>query len=149
MEPAPVYPRVATLLAQHPWSVHPDRFVVVGLEPRLQRLALQLLVNTQASFFQCVVEPQEVTLVLPEHIWRELEPAFPHAREQLSFRLLQFNHDLPDDLVGFMAVVADALAQAGVPLLAVCSFSRDSLLVREDDLPTAIQALEQLSTFHQ
>ena len=35
------------------------------------------------------------------------------------------------DLVGFLALVAGKLAEAGVPIGAVCGFSRDHLFVAE------------------
>ena len=47
--------------------------------------------------------------------------------------------------MGFLAAAARALAAARVPILAVCSFSKDHLLVREAQLAVALAALEALA----
>jgi hypothetical protein len=85
-----------------------------------------------------------VTLVLEEPDWRAISPAFPHARVERPYRLISFEADLPPDLVGFMALTSGALARAGVPLLALCGFHRDHLLVRESDLERAEGAIRAL-----
>jgi len=60
------------------------------------------------------------------------------------YRAISFDLDLPDGLVGFMAAISGALAAAGVPLLAVCGYARDHLLVREEHLERALHAIEVL-----
>jgi uncharacterized protein len=45
------------------------------------------------------------------------------------------------DVVGFLALVTRILAEAGVSCGALSAFSRDHLLVRQDDLPKALRAL--------
>ena len=48
--------------------------------------------------------------------------------------MISFDLDLPDDLVGFLAVASRALAEAGVPILAICGYTKDHILVREEHL---------------
>ena len=45
------------------------------------------------------------------------------------------------EVVGFLARVTGALAAAGVPLGAVCGFSRDHLFVAEAHLERALETL--------
>ena len=52
---------------------------------------------------------------------------------------------MPDDLVGFLAVASRALADAGVPILAICGYAKDHILVREGDLDRALAALTALA----
>jgi hypothetical protein len=94
-----------------------------------------------APFIQLIAEPDVLTLLLPQSDWRVLKPAFPHARVQTPFRVISFDLDLPDDLVGFLAVASRALAEAGVPILAICGYSKDHILVREEHLDRALAAL--------
>ena len=56
---------------------------------------------------------------------------------------------MPDGLVGFMAAISGALASANVPLLAVCGYTKDHLLVREEHLDAALRAIETLVNAHQ
>jgi uncharacterized protein len=134
-------PRIAILLRQARWQARPERFVLAGLNPNERVLALGLLAGVVSPFMQLIVEPDLLTLLLPQSDWRSLRPAFPHARVQQPFRVISFELDLPDDLVGFLAVASRALADAGVPILAICGYTKDHILVREEDLERALAAL--------
>jgi hypothetical protein len=136
--------QLRAVLAQISWRARPERFIVAGLEPRERLLALRLLVGVTGVFWQLVVEPDMVTLVLAEAEWRVMSHAFPHARVERHYRAISFDMDLPDGLVGFMAAISGALAGAGVPLLAICSYAKDHLMVREEYLATALGAIEAL-----
>lgn len=61
-----------------------------------------------------------------------------------GWKLLTFDMVLPFELVGFLARVASALADAGVSIFAVSAYSTDHVLVSADDLDTAIECLEGL-----
>ena len=58
-----------------------------------------------------------------------------------SHRIITFEADLPNDLTGFLAIVSEALAVAQVPIFVVSSFRTDHVLVREDDVRRARNAL--------
>ena len=137
-------PQLRSVLAQISWHARPERFVVAGLEPRERLLALRLLSGVTGSFWQLFVEPDMVTLVLAEAEWRAISQAFPHARVERHYRAISFEMDLPDNLVGFMAAISGALAGANVPLLAICGYTKDHLLVREEYLDAALSAIEGL-----
>jgi uncharacterized protein len=136
--------QLRAVLAQISWRTRPERFVVVGLELRERLLALRLLPGVTGAFWQLFVEPDMVTLVVAEAEWRTISHAFPHARVERNYRAISFEIDLPNGLVGFMAAISGALAGANVPLLAVCGYTKDHLLVREEYLEIALQAIEAL-----
>jgi hypothetical protein len=140
--------QLRAVLARISWHARPERFVVAGLEPRERLLALRLLPGVTGAFWQLFVEPDMVTLALAETEWRAISHAFPHARVERRYRAISFDMDLPDGLVGFMAAISGALAGAGVPLLAVCGYAKDHLLVREEYLETALGAIEALVKPH-
>ena len=133
--------RIATLLRQASWQARPERFVLAALEPNQRMVIARLMAGITAPFMQLIAEPDVLTLVLPQSEWRSLKPAFPHARVQAPFRVISFDLDLPDDLVGFLAVASRALADAGVPILAICGYTKDHILVREEHLERALAAL--------
>jgi hypothetical protein len=135
-------PRISILLQQARWLPRPERFVLAALKPNERMLALRLLAGITAPFMQLIAEPGVLTLLLPQADWRSLKPAFPHARVQAPFRVINFDLDLPDDLVGFLAAASRALAEAGVPILAICGYSKDHILVREEHLERALAALQ-------
>lgn len=137
-------PRLAGIVREMQWRVRPERLVLVGIDPREQPVALRLVSGFVGRFRQISVEPEVVTLALEESDWRTVSPAFPRARVERPYRAISFEVDLPPDLVGFMALISGALAAAGVPLLAMCGFTRDHLLVREGDLARAEAAVRNL-----
>lgn len=136
--------QLRTILGQMSWRARPEQFVVVGLAPRELPLALRLLPGVNGAFWQLVTEPDMITLVLAEAEWRVMNQAFPHARVERHYRVISFESDLPDGLVGFMAAVSGALAGAGVPLLAICGYAKDHLLVRAEFLDVAMAAIADL-----
>ena len=65
-------------------------------------------------------------------------------KAEIGWRMLSFRVILPFELVGFLAVVAQVLADAQISIFALSAYSTDHLLVKETDLPRAIQSLESL-----
>ena len=137
--------RISILLRQARWQARPERFVLAALEPNERVVVARLMAGVTAPFMQLIAEPDLLTLVLPKSDWRSLKPAFPHARVQEPFRVISFDLDLPNDLVGFLAVACRALAEAGVPILAICGYTKDHILVREEHLERALAALGALA----
>lgn len=131
-----------------PWHVRPERFVVAGIAAREQPVLLRLLGGMRAKFFQITIEPELVTLLLPEDDWRACSAAFTRPQIERPYRVISFDVDLPPDLLGFMAALSATMASAGVPLLAVSSFARDHLVVREADLEWATDAIAALVAAH-
>src|SRR5262249_54388774 len=138
-------PRISTLLRQARWRKRPERFTLVGLDPNERLVVARALAGITPPFMQLIVEPDLLPLLLPESDWRSLRPAFPNAQVQATFCVITFDLDLPDDLVGFLAVASQALAAAGVPILAICGFTKDHILVREEHLERALSALGALA----
>jgi hypothetical protein len=137
--------RIPILLRQARWQARPERFVLAALKPNERMVVARLLAGVTAPFMQLIAESDMLTLVLPQSDWRSLKPAFPHARVQQPFRVISFDLDLPNDLVGFLAVASRALAEAGVPILAICGYTKDHILVREEHLERALAALGALA----
>ena len=60
------------------------------------------------------------------------------------FRLIEVRVSLPFVAQGFIARITKAVADRGLNVLVVSTFSKDYFLVREEQGPTAIEALEAL-----
>ena len=63
------------------------------------------------------------------------------ARVEGGFRFVTLDVELPWDTVGYLARVTEILAGAGVSVGALSAFSRDHLLIKQDDLAKALRAL--------
>jgi hypothetical protein len=108
----------------------PDSFAVCRLEPN------ETVPTWAAGRFLSVTRtPDELSLTLPDY----LVPA--EVRAERGWRLLKVHGPLDMALVGILASLAVALAQANVSIFAISTYDTDYLLVRARQLETAIAAL--------
>jgi uncharacterized protein len=136
-------PHAAELLRRARVEVAPETFALVGLRHEDWRRLLEnpeLSPRPESNFF-LLRDPHEVTLLLDEEDWRAMRHAARDARVEAGFRLVTLDVELPWDVVGFLAHVAGILAAAGVPVGALSAFSRDHLLIKQDDLGKALRVL--------
>jgi hypothetical protein len=105
--------------------------------------AAGVLAEIGEPFSALVVDKDEVTLVLPEEDWQGFKARLPDYRAAGPFRLITFDLPLALDLVGFLALVSRALADASVTVLAFSAFERDHLLVPASQLEQAVAALRE------
>jgi hypothetical protein len=131
------------LLSRSRVEVAPATFVVVGLrhEDWTRLLENPELSPRTDSIFMLLRDAYEVTLLLEEDDWRAMRHAARDAKVEGSFRLVTLDIELPWNVVGFLARVTEILAGAGVSVGALSSFSRDHLLIKQDDLGTALRVL--------
>ena len=133
----------AELLRRAKVEVAPATFVLVGLRPEDWRRLLESpeLSPRAESDFMLLRDPFEVTLLLEEEDWRAMRHAARDARVESGFRLVTLNIELGWNVVGFLARVTEILAAEGISAGALSAFSRDHLLIKQDDLGRALRAL--------
>jgi hypothetical protein len=133
---------LAEALAGMAWEVEPGRFALVGFPgpPGTEDLAAL----RGAGPAQAVREGGETTLLLDAADLEAVAARHPGARVERDLRWIRFRTSMGWEVTGFLAHVTGALAAAGVPLGAVCGFSRDHLFVAEPHLARARGVLEGL-----
>jgi hypothetical protein len=133
----------AELLRQARVEVAPETFYLVGLRHQdwLRLLENPELSPRASSAFMCLKDAHEVTLLLEESDWKTMRYAVRDARVEGDFRLLTFDIELDWNVVGFLALVTGILADAGVSCGALSAFSRDHLLIKQDDLGRTLRVL--------
>lgn len=119
-----------------PEAVLEDCVVEVGAES----YAIVSVEQPHSSAFATIDDGRERTQVIAE---RHLETV---AVEKCSrgWARLTFDVVLPFELVGFLARVAGALAEADVSVFALSAYSTDHVLVRREQLETASETLTSL-----
>lgn len=123
--------------------VAPETFAVVGM-PRGELLRLlgdNSLSPRMSAPFMIFMDAHEVTLILDEVDLANMRPGLGSAQIANGYRMLTFDIVLDLSVVGFMAEVSRILAGVGVAILPLSAYSRDSLLIKQDDLATALKAL--------
>jgi hypothetical protein len=124
-------------------QVAPETFALVGMtrDQLLSLLSDSALSPRMTAPFMIFMDPHEVTLILDDIDLTNMRPGLTEAKIENGYRMLTFNIVLDLSVVGFMAEVSRILAEAGVTILALSAYSRDSLLIKQDDLATALKAL--------
>jgi uncharacterized protein len=134
---------IPELLRRARVEVAPATFVLAGLRHEDWRRLLENpeLSPAQDSLFMLLRDPFEVTLLLEEDDWRAMRHAARDARVEAGFRLVTLDVELPWSVVGFLARVTEILAAEGISVGALSAFSRDHLLIKQDDLAKALRVL--------
>jgi hypothetical protein len=133
----------AELLRRTRVEVAPQTFVLVGMRHAdwARLLESPELSPRPEALFMLLRDPFEVTLLLEEDDWRAMRHAARDARAEGGFRLLTLDLELSWNVVGYLARVAEILAAENISVGALAAFSRDHLLIKQDDLGRALRAL--------
>jgi hypothetical protein len=134
---------VEELLRQTRVRVAPSTYFLIGLR---HEDWTRLLQNPELSPrgdapFMLMRDEHEVTLLLDETDWRTIRHAAREARVEGGFRLVTLDLELDWNTVGYLTRVTGILARAGISCGALSAFSRDHLLIKQDDLGAALRAL--------
>lgn len=122
-----------------------ERYVMVKLPAAAITLAAGVLAEVGSPFSTLIVDKDEVTLIVPDEAVEEFGKRMLGAEvSEAGYRLITFDVVLPPMLVGFMAAISAACARAGVSIIPLGAFSRDHILVREDQFEGAMSALQTL-----
>ena len=134
---------VDELLRETRVRVAPATYVVISLRHQdWERLLDNPGLSPRADApFMILRDAHEVTLVIEEDDWRRIRHAVRDAKIETGFRLVTLDIELPWSTVGYFARVTEILAAAGISVGALSSFSRDHLLIKQDDLGSALRVL--------
>lgn len=112
-------------------EVLPDHLAICSLEPEDATLDWDL----GEGFLSVTFTEDEVSVICEEAF------APPDARIERGWRCLRVVGPLDLEMVGVLAALSRALAQAGIPIFVVSTFATDYLLVRGALLDDAVDAL--------
>lgn len=127
----------------------PDtRFVVASLALDEYSQALESL-SEVAGFTSLTRDKDEVTLIVSEDEWTRIAPRFPRAEVLPSRRMIAFDTVLEFTVVGFIAEISRALAEAGISILNTSTYKTDIVFVDESRFEVAVNAVKRaLVTLH-
>lgn len=132
-----------SILSESGIAVHPDEFafISVGKEDWWSVLSNSPAGPNRETPYFVFDDGYEITLLLGRGDLENSRTALGRARIDRGWRLLTFTAPMGFEVVGFLALVAKILAVAGISMMAVSSFSRDHVLVKQKDLTVALEAL--------
>jgi hypothetical protein len=125
----------------------PERYRILHLPKNAITLAAAIVAEIGEPFAALLVDKDEVTLVITAGDHQEFATRLREARaDEIVYRLITIDVETPPGIVGMMARLAAALAEAGIPIMPFAAFARDHILVPEARLEDALAALRQLQT---
>ncbi|HEV2914335.1 MAG TPA: ACT domain-containing protein [Pyrinomonadaceae bacterium] len=135
--------KVVELLRRTRVEVAPATYFLIGLRHEDWKRLLESpeLSPREESPFMLLRDAREVTLLLDETDWSAMRHAAREARVEGNFRLVTLNIELAWNVVGYLARVTSILGQAGISCGVLSSFSRDHLLIKQDELGAALRVL--------
>ncbi|HQU84293.1 MAG TPA: ACT domain-containing protein [Pyrinomonadaceae bacterium] len=124
-------------------EVSPETFTLLSLrhEDWSKLLENPELSPRMTAPFMIFRDKFETTLLLDETDFGTLRHAVRDAKIERNFRLLTFDIELDFSVVGFLAEITRILAAENIPIIALSAFSRDHLLIKQDDLAKALKIL--------
>jgi hypothetical protein len=136
-------PTASELLRTAKVIVAPETFVLVSLtrEEFSELIRSSAIGPVGVAPYMIFWDRYEVTLLLAQTDFAAVMSSAPLAKTESGFRLLTFDLMMDLDTVGFLAEVSRILAADGIAVFAVSAFSRDHLLIRQDNLAAAMRAL--------
>ena len=118
------------------------RYAVASLPLEQYGEAVTCLREAQ-GFVSLTRDKEEITLIVTEETWHKIAPRFPDAVAQERRRLIRFDTVLDFSVVGFIAEISRALAEADISILSISTYRTDAVLVHESRFDDAVNAIKQ------
>ncbi|MCG3161785.1 MAG: hypothetical protein JMDDDDMK_02994 [Acidobacteria bacterium] len=118
------------------------RFAVVSLPLECYSEVVACLREVE-DFVSMTRDKEEITLIVAEDVWRKLAARFPGAAVQEGRRMIRFDTVLDFSVVGFIAEISRALADADISILSISTYRTDAVLVHESRFDDAVNAVKQ------
>jgi hypothetical protein len=137
-------PQLRAALAAAAIYTEESAYCIIHLPANAIASALSVMAETAAAFSCILVDKDEITLIVAQDLLAGLSERLPRFHVAEGYRLITFDLPLDHGLVGFLAVISRALAEAGIPLMAYSAYERDHLLIQADHYERALQVVQTL-----
>ncbi len=123
----------------HIW---PEKYLLVSLPTSSLPQAANIVSRCAETFAALVMERDEVSLTVPEQVWRTQQ--LKASAQDGPYRVVTLDLSLNLDVFGYFAPAAVALANAGISIVPQSAYLKDHVVVHEKDLKTTVTVLEKL-----
>jgi len=134
--------RTCSLWAGASLRVWPEKYVLVSLPTSSLPEAASIVGRSAGAFAALILERDEVSLTLPEHVWTA-HTVKANAKDG-PYRAVSINVDVDLEVFGFIAAAHVRLANARISIVPEAAFLKEHLLVHEKDLDQTVSILGKL-----
>jgi hypothetical protein len=126
-------------------EVAPETFTLVSVrhDDWMKLLENPELSPRMTASFMIFKDKFETTLLLDDTDFQTIRHAVRDAKTERNFRLLTFDIELDFSIVGFLAEITRILTEAEISIVALSAFSRDHLLIKQENLAKALKSLSE------
>jgi hypothetical protein len=137
-----VQPELIHILAQTNLFTDGKVYLIVKIGLAQGECIALRLETWPASFWACMRDKDETTLVLARESFKQLPSSVVALDVSPPYRLITFDIPLDWSVTGYLAALTSALADAGISIFAQSAFSRDHIFVAETDFNRAWDVLD-------
>lgn len=121
----------------------PETRYAVASIPLAQYREVLDVAREAEGFVSVTRDKEEVTFIVAQSLWQQIEPRFPQAQAELDRRMIRFDTVLDFSVVGFIAEISRALAEAGISILSISTYRTDAVLVHASQFEAAVGAVKR------
>jgi hypothetical protein len=136
-------PELLKLFAQTKLELLPEDYYLVRLPRDTKAIPGEWYREATTRFAVFIRAPKGITLVVSRRKWLRMQNLFERHEISEPMRVITLDLELPLELHGYFAAVADVLASAGISIMPIAGFDRDHVVVNKRDLPRAMKVLRQ------
>jgi len=137
-------PKLKSLFANTKLSVLPQEFFIISIPRGNLDLVKENIKDFNNEFFSVINEKDEITLILSKQNWKNISNDFKEIKIVKNYKIITFDIKLDLDIVGYFAQVSKLLAENGISILAISTYLKDHILVKNKDLNKTINILNNL-----
>jgi uncharacterized protein len=121
----------------------PETRYAVASIPLAQYREVLDVAREAEGFVSVTRDKEEVTFIVAQTYWQQLASRFPQAAAELDRRMIRFDTVLDFSVVGFIAEISRALAEAGISILSISTYRTDAVLVHASQFEAAVGAVKR------
>ena len=128
------------------WTLDEQVYGAARLNPGMAGEAVALVAGLDEPFYALLVDKDEVTLIARmDQLTMAAQQMTGLTPGETRFRLITLEIEFTLEVVGILAQITPALAEASIPILALSAYSRDHFLVPDRFAGDAMRVLRALA----
>lgn len=121
----------------------PETRYAVASIPLAQYREVLDVAREAEGFVSVTRDKEEITFIIAQSHWQQIAPRFPQSQAELDRRMIRFDTVLDFSVVGFIAEISRALAEAGISILSISTYRTDAVLVHASQFEAAVGAVKR------
>jgi hypothetical protein len=129
---------LAELFAKTKLDLSRRRYVIATLE---KKSIPKDIFSRLTPFSSVTVDGNGVSIVLEEKLWKRYASYQKGAKVAEPYRLITFDIDIDLNVCGYFAAISKLMADSGISIFPISTYSRDHILVHQTDHRRAVAIL--------